>query len=151
MSVRHRSNFSAFSSLRAEFTSAAVRACRFMRLKMRFTSSSKSGSSSTISTVGLTAASVLLSTISIMNSRLPPSWVCEYQPENTAAALTRLVQQRGAIGLSQLPREKQSQPGTPAAAEERLENPLHKLGRYPGSAIRNLEEGARVRTQAPIS
>ena len=53
MSVRHRSIALLFSSFCAEPISAAVRVSRLMRLSVRLTSSSRSGSSSTISTVGL--------------------------------------------------------------------------------------------------
>src|SRR5579871_6788866 len=151
MSVRHRSNFSERSRRRAEVTSAAVRACRFMRLRVRLTSSSKSGSSSTISTVGLDATSDLLSSVSVMNSRLPPPWVCEYQPENAASSLACLVEEGGPIGLGQLPCEKQSEPGSPATTEERLKDPFHQVGQNSGSAVRNLEEGARGRAHTAIS
>src|SRR5207244_1539722 len=52
MSVRQRSKRSAFSSRRAPLRSDAVRVVRFMRLNVRLTSSSRSGSSSTTSTTG---------------------------------------------------------------------------------------------------
>ena len=52
MSVRHRSKRSALRSRRAPLRSDAVRVVSFMRLKVRLTSSSRSGSSSTTSTTG---------------------------------------------------------------------------------------------------
>ncbi len=52
MSVRQRSKLSDLSRRRAVATSGAVRVSRFIRLNVRLTSSSRSGSSSTISTTG---------------------------------------------------------------------------------------------------
>src|SRR5579883_1260632 len=79
---------------------------------------------------------------------LPASRVCEYQPKNAAAAVTRLIEQRGAIGLGQLPRQEEPEAGPLTAAEERLEDAVHVLPRHPGAPVGHLEERTPVRGQA---
>ena len=56
------------------------------------TSSSRSGSSSTISTTGFAAGVLPASAASFINSNLPPARVCKHQPENATAALPCFVE-----------------------------------------------------------
>ncbi len=52
----------------------------------------------------------------------------EHQPEETAAARARLVEERGAVGLGELAREEQPEPRAACPArEERLEDALGDL------------------------
>src|SRR4029077_8643675 len=100
----------------------------------------KSGSSSTMSTVGLSTVSLLLSTVSFMNSCLPPSWVCEHQAENAAASGPCLVKQGRTIGLRELACQEQAQPRAAAAPQERLEDPFRVLRRHTRSPVRDFQE-----------
>src|SRR6185312_4477612 len=79
---------------------------------------------------------------------LPASRICEYQPKNAAAAVTRLIEQRGAIGLGQLPGQKETQSRSPATGEEGLEDAVNVLPLHPWAPVRHLEIGAAVRRQA---
>src|SRR6185437_6293860 len=79
---------------------------------------------------------------------LPSSRVCEYQPKNAPAAVTRLIEQCAAIGLGQLPGEEEPQTRPPAATEEGLEYAVDVLPCHSGPPVGHLEEGAAVRRQA---
>ena len=139
MSVRHRSKCCDFSSLRCAVpTSGAVRVSRFMRLSVRLTSSSRSGSSSTISTVGLLMRGRSNSIRAHRNSQRVGSANTSRNTLPPPAA--RLIEQRRAVGLRQLAREEQAQArAAAAAAEERLEDAL------------DVSRGARRGPRSPTS
>src|SRR5579883_3144286 len=144
----------------AEARSAAVRVSRLMRLNVRLTSSSRSGSSSTMRTVGL-ALELIASCYSGSNlpadaSRpplhLPALGIGEHQPKRTAAPRPRLVQQRRAARLGQLAREEQAEARAAAlAAEERLEDALRVLRRHAGSAVGDFEKGPQRGGEATVA
>src|SRR5450631_2566236 len=139
MSVRQRSKLCACRSRRAAARVNALCVSRCMRLSVRLTSSSRSGSSSTIRTSGLLIFG-------------PAVRVGEHQAEDTAAAGSRLVQKRRAIGLRKLTREEETQTRTAVAArEEWLEDAFMILRRHPRTAIGDLKIRSQTGAQAAIA
>src|SRR6185369_1962719 len=108
---------------------------------------SRSGSSSTMSTVGLVMQSRSKSIRA--SSYLPAGRIGEHQAKQAAAAGPGFVQQRRAVRLRKLPGEEQAEPGaTLAAREERLEDAIDVGRAHALAAIADLEERPRTRGHA---
>src|SRR4029077_6663176 len=75
----------------------------------------------------------------------------EDQPEDTASAAARLVEERRSVRLRELTGEKQSQTGAASAAVERVEDALGVLRRHARPPVGDLQERACARRHAPIS
>ncbi len=103
MSVRHRSKWPPFSSFCAVPTSEAVRVSMLMRESVRLTSSRRSGSSSTMSTVGLVIEALIeIDTVIVTPSgwgrRIPVGKDCRRPRGSHTAARRRSSAQARAPG-----------------------------------------------------
>ena len=79
----------------------------------------------------------------VRSSAFPATRIGEHQPEHAAAARAWFVQQRRAVALRQLARQKQAEPAAAAAAIERLKDALRVLQCDAGATIGDFQKGAR--------